>query len=99
MAILINTPQQFIKIVDLADRRDGKTAKMGLYQQGLRLKVRDTADSKISLHLFHITLEFRTERRVLNVVDRTVESSLAVCCHTSSSGSKMRVIIYSIKKF
>ena len=72
---------------------------MRLDQKGLRLKIRDTADPQISLHLSHVPVKFGPERRILDVVDSPVKPVRSVGRHSASSGSQVRMVIDSVKQF
>ena len=96
--VLICFFQNFILIIDFSYCRDSKTSEMRLQQQRLGFIVRDTADPQISFQFLHIPFKFRTERRILYIVDRTIKAFLTVDCHSSSSRSEMGMIIHSIKK-
>ena len=52
---------EFPDIVNLADCSNGISSVMGTYDQWLRLKITDTSDSEISLHLCQVFLELRSE--------------------------------------
>ena len=95
---IIQLLQKFIVIIDLSHKSEGKAADPGTEQKGLRLIIRNTSDSHISLHGPHISVKFCTERRVLNVVDGTVKSMFSVNSHTSAACSQMRMVIHSVKK-
>ena len=65
---------QLVIIIHFANRCDRKASQLRLDQQRLRLKIGDTANPQIALHLSDIMVKFRSKRRILNIVDRTVKS-------------------------
>ena len=67
-------------------------AKLPSFEQSsaaLRFKIRNAADAQMALHLADIPVEFRPERRILDIMDRAVEAAFSICCHTASPGSQM----------
>ena len=48
MTVLVSVLYQFLQVVDLAHGGDGKTAKVGLDQQGLGFVIGNTADSQVA---------------------------------------------------
>ena len=69
---------------------------MGTHHQRLGLKIGNTADAQMSVHLIDILVELRTERCILYVVNGSVVTFFfAVDCHAGTSGSQMGMIIRS----
>ena len=62
MTIFIKILDQLIGIVDLTYRCNSKTSQMRLDQKRLRVIVRNTSDSKISIHSVNVFFKFGTER-------------------------------------
>ena len=71
---------------------------MRLQKQRLRLIVRDTANAQVSFQFFYIPFKFRTERRILYIVDCPIETIFSVDRHSSSPCSEMRMIVHSVEK-
>ncbi len=97
--VVVKLPDQPVIIIHLAHGGDGKTPQMRLENDRLRLEIRDTGDPVISGHFFHIMLEFGPERRILDVVDRTVEAFGAVGGHAAPAGAEMRMVIHPVENF
>ena len=88
-AVLHDLFGQLVRVVDLTDGRDGIRAVVRADQQRLRLVVGDDADAEVAPHRVDIFFEFRTERRVLDVVDGAVKALLAIHDHTGTSRTQM----------
>ena len=72
---------------------------MGTHHQRLGLKIGNTAEAQMSVHLIDILVELRTERCILYVVNGSVVTFfIAVDCHAGASGSQMGMINYSKKQ-
>ena len=85
-----------IRIVDLAHGGNSISSVMGTHHQRLGLKIGNTADAQMSVHLIDILVELRTERCILYVVNGSVVTFFfAVDCHAGTSGSQMGMIIRS----
>ena len=97
-AVLVNGTDQLLGIVDLANRRDGKAAEMGLYEERLRVAVGNAADSHIALKLLDVALKLCPEGRILDVVNRAGEPVRSIHCHTSALGPQMGMIVRAEKK-
>ena len=81
---------QFIDIVDLSHRRDGKAAQMGTGQQRLGFIIGNTADPAVALEFGYIMFKFGSEGRVFDIVNRTVKALYRIIYgHSASSGPKM----------
>ena len=98
MAILIGFGHQLVYIVDFPHRGDGVASQMGLDQQGLRFVVGNTADAQIALQLLQISVKFRAEGRVLDIMDRAGKALFPVYGHAAPLGSKMGVIVHAKKQ-
>ena len=98
MPFIESTSEQLLLIIDLPYRNNGKASVVRLDQERLRLIVRDTADPKIAFHLLHIPLKLCPERRILYIMDRAAEFTVAVCGHSASSRPQMGMVIHPVKK-
>ena len=96
--VLIDLADQFLEIVDLSHRRDGKAAEVGLDQQRLRFIIRNAGNTQIALHAACVPLELGAERRVFDIVDRTVKSTGAVYRHAAAACAEVRVVVHAIKQ-
>ena len=89
----------FVHIVDLSHGHDRIGSMVGTHQKGLGLVVRDTADPHISLHLVHVLVEFRPKGRILNIVNRPVESPFfTVNSHSRTPRPQMGMIVRTEKQ-
>ena len=90
---------QSIFIIDASDRRDCIRAMVRTDEQWLRLVVGNGSDSHAAMHLIYISLKLCSERAVLNVVYRSVETVFFIVDHhAGSSGSQMRMIVCTEKQ-
>jgi hypothetical protein len=71
---------------------------MGPYNQRLGFKIRNAADAQVALHVMDIIVKLGTERRVLNVVDGTVEAVFPIHRQTGPAGSQVRMIVRAEKQ-
>ena len=86
--------REFGGVVDDADRADGERAELRADQQGLGERVADAADGGRAVHLVEDRLELRAERSVLDAVDATLQTDLAIPgSHAAGVCSQMGVII------
>ena len=89
---------QFIHVIDLADRGDGIRTVVRTDDQGLRLKIGNAADAQVTPHMMNVVIEFGTERRVLNIVDGPVEALFPVHRQTGAARSQVGVVIRAEKQ-
>ena len=86
-------------IVDPADCTDGKIAEMAANQQRLRFVIGNTGNTQITAHIVYILFELCSEGRVLDIMDLTLETQLAVIHdHTAASRSQMGMIVDAVIK-
>ena len=89
---------QLIGIVDLSDGDNCVCAMVRAYQKRLGIIVGNDADAHVALHLSHIVCELGTEWGILNVVNRAVESILAVDCHACTPGAEVGMVVRAIEQ-
>ena len=85
-------------VVDLADRRDRVGAVMRAHDQRLGIVVGDAADAQVPLHGDGFFLELGAERRVLDVVDRTVKALPAPRRQARAARAQMRMVVRAEKQ-
>ena len=89
---------QFLRVVDFAYGSQCVGSVMGTDNQWLGFIIGNTTDAVISFHGLDILVKLCTERCIFYVVYGTVKTILAVHSHSASSGTQMRMIIYSEKQ-
>ena len=95
--LVIHLFAKLVQVVNLADRRNRKAPQVRLNQQRLRLIVGNTADAQVSFQFLHVLLKLRAERRILNIVNRPLESLLPVHRHAAAPRSQMGMVVYPVK--
>ena len=85
---------QLVRIVDLTDRTDGVSAMVGTDDQGLGLKIRDTADAQLAFHASDFFVKFCSERGIFDIMNRSVETQISVIDrHAGTPCAQMRMIV------
>ena len=82
-------------VVDPSDRRERPVAELRVYSKRLRIAVAYRAYTHVAGHSLELRFELAPERRVLDVVDRSVESVILKDAHSASLCPKMRMIVSS----
>ena len=81
---------QLLQVVDPANGRDRKASQMRMHQQRLSLKVGNASDAQITPELGEVSVKFRPEGRVFNVVNRPLEAMfLPVYGHARTTCAKV----------
>ena len=65
-------------IVDDAHISNRKHAKMAADQQGLGIRIGDTANTHAAVHFIQVTFKFRTEGGIFDVMDLTLEAGFRI---------------------
>ena len=87
---------QLLRVVDDTHRSDGVQPQVGPHQQGLGVRVTDTADAAVAVELAQVLLELGAERGIFNGVDLALKSVLLVVDqHTAPAGAQVRVVVHS----
>ena len=85
---------QLVCIVDLAHCADGVGAMVGTDDQGLGLKIRDTADAQLAFHASDFFVKFCSERGIFDIMNRSVETQISVIDrHAGTPCAQMRMIV------
>ena len=87
-----------VDVVDAPDRADGEVPEVRTHDERLRLGVGNAADAQVPFHFFDVALEFGTERRVLDVVDRALKPVLAVDGHPAALGAEVGMVVGTEKQ-
>lgn len=88
---------QFFKIIDFRNRHDTETAKMGVHDDWLCIRITDNTDTNVSFEFPQIITEFRSEIRVLYIMNRAMEYIVFDGYHTATLGAEMGMVVYTIK--
>ena len=86
-------------IVDLPYRCNGKGPVMGAHQNGLRFKIRNTADAHGAVHLLGLLGKLRTKRRIFNIMYGFVKTGFRVIHrHSRPACAQVGVVVHPEKQ-
>ena len=89
---------QRIRVVDHTGHADGVSAQVGADQQGLGIRVGNTADRGSAAHFLKNMFKLRPERGIADVVNFPLQTDLLVPRgHTGTAGAQMAVIVHTEK--
>ena len=89
---------QFLGIVDHTGHADGIGAQIGPDQQGLGIRVGNTADGGRAPHFLENMLKLGPERRIADIVNLPLQADLLVPRgHTGPAGTQMAVVVHAEK--
>ena len=90
---------KLLGVVYLADGGDGVRSVVRAHKDRLRLKIRNTSDSEISLERAEFRGEFSSERCVFNVMNCLGKSVVrAVYRKSRATGSEVGMIVCSVEQ-
>ena len=96
MAMIGKIPlDQFVGIIDNANRCDSKQAQMAAHQQRLGIGIGNAANAAAAVEFGDISLKFGSERGVLNVVDLALEAAHIVHDHTAPLGTQVGMVVHA----